>query len=497
VKLKTYHAYSMAEALAAVKRELGADAVILRTRSFRRGGFLGIGRRTVFEVTATASAEAQAKSAPVPRADRVVRAYQSVAGGREGADDDQGPTEMDRRKTQRLAQAMLEKHEREQARLSATSDLSGADEPESPPEPRIEPRLETTTETASAAAEAAAKEPVARRFVLQDAGREDPPPNGRVAAAVAMTPETVAPAGEVLQDELSAIRTMVTEVLQHQTRAASGVAPTLPQKLFDMYLTLIGQDVSEELADRIVTAVRDELDEPALEDVEQVRAAALRCLAEYIPTAGELVASRTHDGRPLTIAMVGPTGVGKTTTLAKIAASFKLRHGCRVGLITADTYRIAAVEQLRTYGNIIGLPLRVVLTPAEMRQAVHAMRDRDVILIDTAGRSQNDTSRIDELRSFMEAAQPHEIHLVLSSTAGEKVLLREAEAFGVVGVDRLVLTKLDEAVSFGVIVNVMQQVGKALSFVTTGQEVPDHLEVGRSDRLARLVLGESAEEVHA
>jgi flagellar biosynthesis protein FlhF len=133
--------------------------------------------------------------------------------------------------------------------------------------------------------------------------------------------------------------------------------------------------------------------------------------------------------------------------------------------------------------------LKVALTPREMEQAVHALSDCDVILIDTAGRGQNDVDRLNELSHFIDAARPHEVHLVLSGTAGEKVLLREAEAFSQVGIDKIVLTKLDEAVSFGMLVNVVRQVGKELSFFTTGQEVPDHIEVGRPERLAELILG--------
>jgi len=157
--------------------------------------------------------------------------------------------------------------------------------------------------------------------------------------------------------------------------------------------------------------------------------------------------------------------------------------------VTCDTYRIAAVDQLRTYAGIIGLPLEVALTPTEMTRAAARLADCDVLLIDTAGRGPNDSARLDDLRQILAAADPHEVHLVLSSTASERVLLREAEAFAEVGADRIVLTKLDEAVSFGVLVNVMQSVGKALSFITTGQEVPDHIEEGRSQRLAELVLG--------
>jgi flagellar biosynthesis protein FlhF len=302
----------------------------------------------------------------------------------------------------------------------------------------------------------------------------------------------VEPDSDVMQHELSAIKTMVGQVLRRQTEvgpARPAVPPDMPQQLFDLYLELIGQDLSEELADRIVKAVRGELHQEQWDDPELVREALVRHLAELVPAADGTVPQRSPDDRPLTIALIGPTGVGKTTTLAKLAASFKLRQHRRVGLVTCDTYRIAAVDQLRTYANIIGLPLEIALTPAEMRQAVHALRDCDVVLIDTAGRAPNDRGRLDELHTCLAAVDPHEVHLVLSSTSSQRVLMREAEAFAMLGADRVVLTKLDEAVSFGVLINVMQAVGKKLSFVTTGQEVPDHLEIGRPRRLAELVLG--------
>jgi len=297
-----------------------------------------------------------------------------------------------------------------------------------------------------------------------------------------------------MREELSAIRQMVGQVLERQnvsggTAPKAGPSANMPRALFDCYLRMLSQDVSEEFADRIVASVRDELGPERLDDPELVRQAVQRQLSAAIPVATEPVRLTPSDGRPLTIALVGPTGVGKTTTLAKLAAAFKIHHGKRVGLITADTYRIAAVDQLQTYANIIGLPLRVALTPQSMSAAVASFVDCDVILIDTAGRSQNDRERLDELRAYLESARPHEVHLVLSGTASEKVLMREVDAFSKVGVDKVVLTKLDEAVSFGMLVSVIGRVGKKLSFITTGQEVPDHIEAGQADRLAALVMG--------
>jgi flagellar biosynthesis protein FlhF len=330
---------------------------------------------------------------------------------------------------------------------------------------------------------------VARRYILTAAGAEAAAAPVEPAAPLEGAAAIAEAGGSAMQQELEAIRALVGQVLERQSGPRRAAAPAMPGALFEMYLELIGQDLSEELADRIVTAVRNEAGSADLDDRAALRQRVLDHLAALVPAADPVIPRRSPDDRPLTIALIGPTGVGKTTTLAKLAASFKLRDQMNVGLVTCDTYRIAAVDQLRTYANIIGLPLEVALSAAEVSRAVHSLRDRDVLLIDTAGRAPGDQPRLEELRRCLDAAAPHEVHLVLSSTSSQRVLLQEAAAFADVGADRIVLTKLDEAVSFGVLINVMQSVGKSLSFITTGQEVPDHIEVGRPRRLAELVLG--------
>ena len=527
MELKIYQAYTMAEALAAVKRDLGPDAVILSTRSFKRGGLLGLGRRTIVEITATTGRDDE----PPPRdrgrslplrggAARMAYAGKSARPQGLGGIETQGAA--DRTRTRRFAQALAEKHDRQPSPAPQTSvpaqrqELAPAPNPRKgrpsgprPASPLGSPGLSrphrapagrgscVSMDKPKPLDEPGASASVARRFILTPAaetGEVEParlhrPDAGPAASAVlSAAPPATGGAPGAVQDELVAIRQIVSQVLQRQVNPGRP-GPDFPQALFDMYVRLLGQELSKELADRIVGAVRDELDAPDLEDEQTVREAVLRHLGELIPVAEPIGPERNPEGRPLTIVLIGPTGVGKTTTVAKLAATFKLRQGRKVGLITADTYRIAAVDQLRTYANIVGLPLQVVLTPAQMGQAVEFLCDRDVILIDTAGRGQNDGGRIDELKAFVAAADPHEVHLVLSSTASEKVLLQEAEAFGVVGVSKIVLTKLDEAVSFGMLVNVIRQVGKELSYITTGQEVPDHIEVGRGERMARLIMG--------
>ena len=188
------------------------------------------------------------------------------------------------------------------------------------------------------------------------------------------------------------------------------------------------------------------------------------------------------------VALVGPTGVGKTTTIAKLAANYRLHQKRQVGLITVDTYRIAAVEQLRTYADIIDLPMQVVSSPREMREAVRRMNHLELVLVDTAGRSPKDDVRIRELRSFLTEAAADEVHLVLSSVANLRTLQQTAERFASVGTTALILTKLDEATGLGNMLPLLESCKMPLSYLTNGQNVPDDIEVADPRRIARQIL---------
>jgi flagellar biosynthesis protein FlhF len=302
-------------------------------------------------------------------------------------------------------------------------------------------------------------------------------------------------AAATLQAELASIRRLVGQVLQISRAGARPAAvPVLasggmPDPLFDLYSRLVSAGVNPDRADAILAGARDDLSSSELLDPAIAQHAVLRRLAGLIPSAGPMTpGTRQPDGRPLTIALAGPTGVGKTTTIAKLAAAYKLRQGRRVGLVTCDTYRIAAVEQLRVYANIIGLPLKVALTPEELADACSAMADLDVVMIDTAGRGQRDSARLEELAAIIGSAKPHETHLVLSAGASEPVLEAAGRRFAALKPDRLIYSKLDEAVHYGPVVNLLKALGLRLSYVTTGQEVPDHIELANPDRLAKLVL---------
>ncbi len=317
-----------------------------------------------------------------------------------------------------------------------------------------------------------------------------PPPSQRGLAAgdppdpptASLSAPTAPPGGEV-QEQLSDLQAMVTQLCRH---SAGGCRPDLPEDLFRLFTELLDSDLNEEVARELVERVRRESRGIQLDDLFLAKARIARMIEGEISVAGPI---QLTAGRRRLVALVGPTGVGKTTTIAKLAAHYRLREKRRVGLITVDTYRIAAVEQLRTYADIIDLPMQVVSTPREMREAVQRMSDLDLILLDTAGRSPKDEVRIQELRAFVSEADADEIHLVLSAMTGARTLQQTAERFAAVGTTALILTKLDEASSLGNLLSVLRFSKLPLSYLTNGQNVPDDIETANAQRLARLILG--------
>ena len=286
-----------------------------------------------------------------------------------------------------------------------------------------------------------------------------------------------------VQTQISQLQALV-EDLCRRTRGQGH--HDLPQSLFRLYTDLIEAEVNEETARDLVERLRRESAPHDLEDVMLLRARMARMIEEQIVTTGPI---HVESGRRRLVALVGPTGVGKTTTIAKLAANFRLREKKKVGLITVDTYRIAAVEQLRTYADIIDLPMHVVSTPREMRDAVNSLASLDLILLDTAGRSPHDDVKIQELKSFLVEAQADEVHLVLSTTTGASSLEKTAKQFAAAGTTHLILTKLDEAASLGNLLPLVRSSRLPLSYVTDGQSVPDDISAADSGRLARVILG--------
>jgi len=182
-----------------------------------------------------------------------------------------------------------------------------------------------------------------------------------------------------------------------------------------------------------------------------------------------------YQNTPQLVALVGPTGSGKTTTIAKLAARLEER-GKNVGLVTIDGYRIAAVEQLKIYAGLLNVPLKVALTPDELVTAINGFSSKDVVFIDTAGHSQRDGRRLEELESFLGEGMRIENHLVLSAAADKDALDEAVRNFGRLPLSSLIFTKLDESVKPGVVISQNLKTGLPVAYCATGQKVPEDIE---------------------
>ncbi|MCA9137581.1 MAG: flagellar biosynthesis protein FlhF [Planctomycetales bacterium] len=199
-----------------------------------------------------------------------------------------------------------------------------------------------------------------------------------------------------------------------------------------------------------------------------------------------------NPGERRIVALIGPTGVGKTTTVAKLAAGFRIRSKRRVGLLTIDTFRIAAVQQLQAYAQIMDLPMSVVESADQMRDAIDKLGDVDLILIDTAGRSPKGDMNLAGLTDLLRTAQPDETHLVISATSTAAVVQSAIDGFSAARPTATILTKLDEtpytAGVLSAITSSSHFVGIPVSYVTNGQHVPDDIAIATTDQLVARLL---------
>ncbi len=212
-----------------------------------------------------------------------------------------------------------------------------------------------------------------------------------------------------------------------------------------------------------------------------------QCLLDLLGSIKIAKESPGSKGRRI-YAFVGPTGVGKTTTIAKLAALYKIKKRMKVALVTVDTYRIGAVAQLDTYARIMGVPLEVADSAEDLRRSLKRHEHADVVLIDTAGRSPRNPEDVSRIREVLSVPEPIYHYLVLSATTELDNLLAAEESFGVVSFKSIIFTKLDEAIDASAMVNFLLKRNKPVSYFTTGQNVPEDIEPATRKRIAELIL---------
>ncbi|MCI5603483.1 MAG: flagellar biosynthesis protein FlhF [Clostridiales bacterium] len=256
-----------------------------------------------------------------------------------------------------------------------------------------------------------------------------------------------------------------------------------------IYNQLLENEVDEKYINQIISEIESSLKKES--NLDTILALVYQ---KIVLKLGSPVEISLEDKKTKVAFFVGPTGVGKTTTIAKIASMFKLDKEAKVAMITSDTYRIAAVEQLRTYANILDVPLQVVYTLDELNDAIDKFKEYDLILIDTAGRSHKNEEQCMEMLHFVnDCVIPEdctkEVFIVLSASTKYKDLENIIDVYGEIGDYNLIFTKLDETSAFGNILNIKLKTGVNLSYVTSGQVVPDDISLIDAQKMAKSLLG--------
>lgn len=288
-----------------------------------------------------------------------------------------------------------------------------------------------------------------------------------------------------LLQELNKMKDMMEEIRtrMYEVEMVKGI----PDQLQKFYELLLDNNIDKEIALNIINKVENRLPAHKTDDKIWIRDLLLNTLEEYVKEIRPIEIDTSRKGT--VVVLIGPTGVGKTTTIAKLAANLTFIDKKDVALITLDTYRVAAAEQLRTFAEIIGIPISVVFDHFELSQSISRYKDKDVIFVDTAGRSPYNDEQMEELKQYVETASPDEIILVLSVTTHSSELINIYNRFSIFKIDKIIFTKVDEAQNYGQILNAIYEIRKPIAYITNGQNVPDDIAVPDPLYLAKMLLG--------
>lgn len=285
-----------------------------------------------------------------------------------------------------------------------------------------------------------------------------------------------------LANEVRDMRKMFEKLLVHDLNQQ------LPEAFQAVRGRLVEQEVMEEWAAEIIGRMMESASPGQVWTEMEARKASKTIIAEILQSSGQ---PHVKLDKQIKYAFFfGPTGVGKTTTIAKLAANSMLKDKRKIGFITADTYRMAAVEQLKTYANILNVPLEVVFSPKEMTQAMERLSDCDLIFVDTAGRNFRNDEYVEGIRELIQHGKNSVNYLVLGLTSKYSDMKAIIQNFSEVPVSQIIFTKADETHSYGSMLNVARETGLALSYITTGQNVPDDIMVATPEMIAAMIMGD-------
>ena len=454
MNVKKYTAGTLAEAMEQIKAELGPDAFILQQRSVRRKGLPGLFHKPQIEVTAayeTKNPQANRLPPLVSRAPQEDFASQLRA-ARENLPDYRPSVSA-------------------QPPVSQSASRAGTPGTYAPPpgrRPVILPQ-EAQDEKFPDPPEETAFVPLSAPPVLTEERVV-----GRVVSPGASNVKIAA-----LENKIDALSSSIDSLMGRMARShdARGFSPEVDSQLVSLY----ENETHEEFISKIGREISDIVTKQKADTAEVTE----QILRQYI---GQPEPIKLKRFKRTVVMLVGPTGVGKTTTLAKLAAIYSINHHAKVGVITTDTYRIAAVEQLKTYTQILEIPLSIVYTPEEIVDALKEHEGCDVVFIDTAGKSPSDKTHEEEITALIRHSDCDEVHLVLSATTSFAGMLGILSAYSFLADYRVIFTKLDETPTWGGLLNARFMSDRPLSYVTTGQAVPDDIEVADTRKIVEKLM---------
>ncbi|MCF6097058.1 flagellar biosynthesis protein FlhF [Thermovorax subterraneus] len=288
---------------------------------------------------------------------------------------------------------------------------------------------------------------------------------------------------EEIKNEISEVKDLIKNLSAREIYRKP--SEDLPPPLDVVYNELSSAEIEKSLIDKMIYGLKSQAEKDGLD-----KSAVITYLKNQISTminAAEPINFTVE--KPCKVVFIGPTGVGKTTTIAKLAAMYSLNMGKKVGLVAADTYRVGAVEQLKTYGDLLEIPVEVVFEPADASRVMKKLSDCDLVLVDTMGTSPRNKMQIKRIKSLIEMVKPTEIHMVISVTTKAKDVYEILESYKELNYQKLVFTKLDETNSYGLMLNAIIFSNCSPSYLTAGQNVPDDIEVASGSKIADLILG--------
>ena len=465
-----------------IRDEIGPDAVILDSNPVRSKGIGGLFKQGVEVVAAyepSAARKSAEKSTPPqppampaakPAAARPVNpplhAAQSVA-ARYAAATRPEPKDIARENADNLGTKL-------EPVIFPVLDLRGSMKSAAEPEAASEPDAVAKTEPRRVPEAETVRNAVVERLLHQ--AEETPTSQPRPAFLEYQTEP------EPLRDEIASLKDTVQAFAQRVNLMTKDPALTLPPDILNLYSGLVDRDVPEEIARRVAV---------------MAQAAQSRRTVKAETAARQIVMDKLGDPVPIHIRpyrqnvlfFVGPTGAGKTTTLVKLAGMLALEHKLRVGFVNMDTYRIGAMEHLRIYADIMNIPLHTAYSAADLTEALAQMADRDVVLVDTAGKATGDDGYRQDMAEWISAAKADEVFLVLSVATGHRAVREIVHNYAFLPDYKLIMTKLDEVNAWGNVLHIRELAGMPLSYVTMGQNVPDDIRPVDTKRIADNIVG--------